>query len=417
MATSNVNPLISSQKSSELQAVLHPLVLLTISDYITRHTLRSQPGPIVGALLGQQNGREITIEHAFDCHTKQAPEVEGGYLLDSERFGARLEQTPKVKTVHKDRSLDLVGWYTLLAAAGPTPTILPIHHQLLSEFNESALLLGFHPEEVFTHSVGGKLPMSIYESNYEVDDPRAAEADGEDKKMDDGESKLKLRFRELPYTVETGEAEMISMDHVARGAGNATAIEAPKETPAKPKVQLVESGGKRRVVVADESAESNYAEAQLSPEEEEMVAALTAKANAVKMLQGRIRLITTYLERLPLEYLPGLEQSTAASTSEAQTTPSHTILRQIQALVNRLDLVVPSDVDAFEKEVLCEENDVAITSRLNDLMQSISGMRDLGKKFGIAETARGRNRGGAPADFPGYGPSSFNIPGAGDIMM
>ncbi|WQF83584.1 Putative COP9 signalosome subunit 6, MPN domain-containing protein [Colletotrichum destructivum] len=411
MATSSVNPLISSQKSSELQAVLHPLVLLTISDYITRHTLRSQPGPIVGALLGQQNGREITIEHAFDCHTKEAPEVEGGYLLDPERFGARLEQ---MKTVHKDRGLDLVGWYTLLAAAGPTPTILPIHHQLLSEFNESALLLGFHPEEVFTHSVGGKLPMSIYESNYEVDDPRAAEADGEDKKMDDGESKLKLRFRELPYTVETGEAEMISMDHVARGAGNATAIEAPTETSAKPKVQLVESGGKRRVVESDDKA---HTEAQLSPEEEEMVAALTAKANAVKMLQGRIRLITTYLERLPPEYLSGTEKSATATADGMQTTPSHTILRQIQALVNRLDLVVPSDADAFEKEVLCEENDVAITSRLNDLMQSINGMRDLGKKFGIAETARSRNRGGVPTDFPGYGSSGFNIPGAGDIMM
>ncbi|KAK1465527.1 signalosome subunit [Colletotrichum cuscutae] len=411
MASSDVNPLISNQKSSELQAILHPLVLLTISDYITRHTLRSQQGPIVGALLGQQNGREITVEHAFDCHTIPAPEVEGGYLLDSGRFGARLEQ------IHKDRSLDLVGWYTLLAVTGPTPTILPIHHQLLSDFNESALLLGFHPEEVFTHSVGGKLPMTIYESNYEVDDPRAAEAEGEDKKMDDGESKLKLRFRELPYTVETGEAEMISMDHVARGAGNATAVEAPKET-AKPKVQLVESGGKRRVVVAD-SADGDDTEAHLSPEEEEMVAALTAKANAVKMLQGRIRLITTYLERLPAEPLVGADQADAASaTTGAQTTPSHTILRQIRALVNRLDLVVPSDAEGFEKEVLCEENEVAITSRLNDLMQSISGMRDLGKKFSIAESARVRNRGGAAAaDFSSYGPSGFNLPGAGDIMM
>ncbi|EXF77729.1 signalosome subunit [Colletotrichum fioriniae PJ7] len=414
MASSDVNPLISNQKSSELQAVLHPLVLLTISDYITRHTLRSQQGPIVGALLGQQNGREITVEHAFDCHTIPKPEVEGGYLLDTGRFGARLEQ---MKTVHKDRSLDLVGWYTLLAVTGPTPTVLPIHHQLLSEFNESALLLGFHPEEVFTHSVGGKLPMTIYESNYEVDDPRAAEAEGEDKKMDDGESKLKLRFRELPYTVETGEAEMISMDHVARGAGNATAVEAPKET-AKPKVQLVESGSKRRVVVAD-SADGDDAETQLSPEEEEMVAALTAKANAVKMLQGRIRLITTYLERLPAEPLAGAEQTDAASTTtDAQTTPSHTILRQIQALVNRLDLVVPSDAEGFEKEVLCEENEVAITSRLNDLMQSISGMRDLGKKFSIAELARVKNRGGAAAaDFSSFGPSGFNLPGAGDIMM
>ena len=63
--------LLSAQKSSDsgLQAVLHPLVLLTISDYITRHTLRQLKGPIVGALLGQQKGREITIEHAFEAGT------------------------------------------------------------------------------------------------------------------------------------------------------------------------------------------------------------------------------------------------------------------------------------------------------------------------------------------------------------
>jgi COP9 signalosome complex subunit 6 len=44
-------------------------------------------------LLGQQNGREITIEHAFEAHTRQEPSAQGGYLLDVERFGARLEQS------------------------------------------------------------------------------------------------------------------------------------------------------------------------------------------------------------------------------------------------------------------------------------------------------------------------------------
>lgn len=87
------NPLLSTQKSSQLQAVLHPLVLLTISDYITRHTLREQKGPIIGALLGQQNGREITIEHAFECHVQEAPQVEGGYLINAAKFSARLEQS------------------------------------------------------------------------------------------------------------------------------------------------------------------------------------------------------------------------------------------------------------------------------------------------------------------------------------
>ena len=68
MAVDEQNPLLSTQKPTDsgLHVALHPLVLLTISDYITRHTLRNQTTPIIGALLGQQNGREITIEHAFE---------------------------------------------------------------------------------------------------------------------------------------------------------------------------------------------------------------------------------------------------------------------------------------------------------------------------------------------------------------
>lgn len=88
------NHLISTQKSADsgLQVALHPLVLLTISDYITRHTLRQQTGPIVGALLGQQNGREITIEHAFDC---RLVEVDGEIVLHRVWFEERLQQSRK----------------------------------------------------------------------------------------------------------------------------------------------------------------------------------------------------------------------------------------------------------------------------------------------------------------------------------
>ncbi len=91
-ADAELNPLISTQKSSDtsLQVALHPLVLLTISDYITRHTLRQQQGPVVGALLGEQNGREITIEHAFDC---LLTEVEDEIVLNQAWFEDRLQQS------------------------------------------------------------------------------------------------------------------------------------------------------------------------------------------------------------------------------------------------------------------------------------------------------------------------------------
>ena len=91
MAVETPNPLLSTQKSSDgLQVALHPLVLLTISDYITRHTLRNQKGPVVGALLGQQNGREITIEHAFECLLLT---VDDEVVIHKAWFEERLQQS------------------------------------------------------------------------------------------------------------------------------------------------------------------------------------------------------------------------------------------------------------------------------------------------------------------------------------
>lgn len=60
--------------TSGLQIALHPLALLTVSDYITRHTLRNGKGPIIGALLGTQSGREIAIENAYELLVLSDPQ-------------------------------------------------------------------------------------------------------------------------------------------------------------------------------------------------------------------------------------------------------------------------------------------------------------------------------------------------------
>lgn len=91
MAPTTVNPLMSTQKSdNSLQVALHPLPILEISDYITRSYLRGYKGAIVGALMGQQNGRQITIEHSFSVKTEKYGQ---NYKVDSEWFTARLEQS------------------------------------------------------------------------------------------------------------------------------------------------------------------------------------------------------------------------------------------------------------------------------------------------------------------------------------
>ena len=220
--------LVSAKASdSGLQAHLHPLVLLTISDLIARRSLRRQDIPVVGALFGQQNGRDISLEFATECQI--ISKDDGTLILHGEWFKDRVQQ---YRDVHKAPALEVVGWFTTAPVSGPESQHLVIHEQILHDYNETALLLAFHPTTVLEGTrEGGKLPLTIYESVYESNQEsgkHAAQAgNGEADKMEiEGqEGQLELKFRELPYSVETGEAEMIGVDYIARGAGNATAVD------------------------------------------------------------------------------------------------------------------------------------------------------------------------------------------------
>ncbi|KAA8617528.1 hypothetical protein A1F94_012398 [Pyrenophora tritici-repentis] len=91
MVASSDNPLVSSARASDASPTvqLHPLVLLTITDCVTRHTLRQQKGPVVGAILGAQDGQNITMEVAFQA--KLQSNQDGDTTLDDEWFSKRIE--------------------------------------------------------------------------------------------------------------------------------------------------------------------------------------------------------------------------------------------------------------------------------------------------------------------------------------
>lgn len=84
----------------------------------------------------------------------------------------------------------------------------------------------------------------------------------------DGEKRNKqltgepIRFRELPYSVETGEAEMISVDFVARGGGNAMAVEGTDKP--KPGGIQQENGKKQTNMAKQSSKEDGATEAETS---------------------------------------------------------------------------------------------------------------------------------------------------------
>ncbi|KAL3474546.1 hypothetical protein BJX99DRAFT_231536 [Aspergillus californicus] len=351
-----------SQKSSDsgLHLQLHPLVLLTISDHITRHAARSQQGPIIGALLGQQNGREITVEHAFECIVIEGPNGEA--QLPNDWFVDRVKQ---FKDVHQVPALDLIGWWSTAPPTGPTTAHLPVHRQILQSHNESAIFLAFHPSQVQgASSNGGKLPLSVYESVYEgesvTESGKAMQVDGE-------EQSLNIRFRELPYNIETGEAEMIGIDTVARTARNAAAIESTAPTiTSQPDLKQKEK------LETDTEI--------LSPEEEELIASLNTRLNAIRALGSRISLLKSYVS--------SLSSSSEGSQEISATHLNHQAIRDINSLLSNLSLLTPHEQSELSAEALAQKNDVSLVALLGQLGQSINGMRDVGKRTAIVNNTR-----------------------------
>ncbi|KAL2140234.1 hypothetical protein VTI28DRAFT_4082 [Corynascus sepedonium] len=414
MAGAAANELLSTQKASDsgLKVVLHPLPILEISDFIVRGYQRGLKGAVVGALLGQQNGREITIEHSFSC--KSVKNADGLYELDQEWFKQRLEQ---MKLVHKSPALDLVGWYSLVPKTGPAALHLPIHRQI-SSYNESAVLLGFHVEDVLSPAPGDPLPITIYESNMEAEDSKDAE--GEDKEMKDAEAatNMVLRFRKLPYTTDTGESEMIAMQFIREGGANATTVDSTEKHILEQfdkKIAVNDGKGKRRAVAYEESSKpkkdttiqsiepaATNPDANLTRAEAEYMSALQAKYNATKMMRSRLALVINYLQNLPPDFTTGTQTTSEAAdfaraSNGQHTVPSNNILRHIKALVTNADLVAPAEQATLEREIQRETNDVNLISMISDLLSTVNEAREAGKKFQIVESARNSRQGRAAA--------------------
>lgn len=316
-----------------------------------------------------------------------------------------------MKAVHKTPQLELVGWYSLVPKTGPTAAHLPIHNQIIGQ-NESAILLGFHVEDILHPVAGDPLPLTIYESNMESDDAPKADTGDEDKEMKDSEAptKLSLKFRELPYSTETGEAEMIAMQFIREGAATAASVDDRMIEQFDKKIAVDDGKGKRRAVTQPESAKPPAAsqisankdkDANLTKAEAEYMSAVQTKFNAIKMMKSRVDLIVAYLQKFPPDFLSG--KVTTSQGAETARTPgsqhsiaSTKILRQVQALVANIELAgAPAQQTALEKELLQETNDVHLVSLLADLVTSVNEVRDVGRKFAVVEMARNhKNRAG-----------------------
>lgn len=113
------------------------------------------------------------------------------------------------------------------------------------------------------------------------------------------------------------------------------------------------------------------------------------------MLHARLEMLKSYLTNLQPSYLttPTPPDPSSIPPNPDSLETNHPILRSIQALLNRLPLVVPADEAAFEQARLAERSDVSLVDLLGHVSKSVRDTREVGRKFWILEQARTTKKG------------------------
>jgi COP9 signalosome complex subunit 6 len=235
---------------------------------------------------------------------------------------------------------------------------------------------------------------------------------------DNAQPSLLIRFREVPYSIETGEAEMISVDFVARGGANATVAREPQKT-------TVEAKGKGKSKA--EPNDDTLPEVELlSAEDEELISTLTTKANAIRMLQERVALTKAYLSSVPSCYLnTPVTDASAPLQMPSNAQVSHPILRNISSMLGRLPLLTPptststngtnsartAASSVFSHEAAVQRSDVALVSLLGSMGGTLRSAVAMGRKSAIMEKGKSQSASSKGNNFNGSGGPAWNAYG------
>jgi len=290
--------------SGQLSLSLHPLVIINISDHWTRIKVQQhlENPRVIGAFLGLQNGRQIEICNSFELVYSV---VDGAIVIDKDYLNKKQEQFKKVFPTY-----DFLGWYSTGNQVQNADTAI---HKQITEVNESPLYLLM--DTIACLKPGTKdLPITVFESELHM--------------VDDTPT---LLFVKIPYKIETGEAERISVDHIA------------KVTP---------TGG-------EGSSLSGH---------------LMHTHNAISMLNMRIKILVNFLE----------------ATKSGKIPKDHALLRRISMLTSQLPAI---DSASFRHEFINEYNDALLITYLATVTKGANGINDLIDKFTIVNDRQSRRRG------------------------
>jgi len=255
-----------------------------------------------GALVGVQEGRKVEI---FNSYELVATEVEKDLVFDLEFLDRKQKQFKQVFPTY-----DILGWYS----TGSRVQDVDLHlHKQIEPFNEAPLylMLDTNPGQEVR-----EVPITIYESEVKIIN-----------------EKPQVLFGHINYKIETGDAERLAVDHVARTGGP-----------------------------TDGSSQ--------------LTAHLFSMHNAIKMLKQRVSIIKEFLD----------------ATMTKKLKVDHSIIRRVASLCNMLPAI---DSATFRQEFINEYNDALLVAYLATIMKASNNINELIDKFNVAyDRHSGRSRRG-----------------------
>ncbi|KAJ2663496.1 hypothetical protein IW148_002435 [Coemansia sp. RSA 1199] len=267
-------------------AVVHPLVLLNISEHTTRTLAQVKRGKITapqymcGAVLGRQVETKFEAFLSFELKLNEASTERPEF--DLEHFTARLEQ---LKIIFP--SYDFIGWYAVSTSRQLTPGIAQLHEQIIAS-HASAILMVF--DAALADGAAGtdgncSLPIHVYETLAPVrvertklkwygEVARAAQpgvehfvASAVDHSIPTETTVWASRLVPVQVTLDSGEAERVAVEHVANVSRQTNS-------------EMLNSTSGAKEVVADTSR---------------MAVFLSGQRNALEMLAKDIAVLKTYV--------------------------------------------------------------------------------------------------------------------------
>eukprot|EP00429_Kryptoperidinium_foliaceum_P065038 CAMPEP_0176068752 /NCGR_PEP_ID=MMETSP0120_2-20121206/34322_1 /TAXON_ID=160619 /ORGANISM="Kryptoperidinium foliaceum, Strain CCMP 1326" /LENGTH=331 /DNA_ID=CAMNT_0017402377 /DNA_START=1 /DNA_END=994 /DNA_ORIENTATION=+ len=323
-----------------LEVHLHPLVLINISDHVVRFRAAGRDQRVLGALLGAQEGRRIDVHNSFELVVDEAEAP--GTAIDFEFFQQRLAQYMEVFPRY-----EFFGWYS--TGSCPQETDKALHKKIQEvSANENPFLLLVDVEKL-KGSEGSnqseELPVKVYDST--------AHLEG---------GALRVDWIEVPYAIDTLEAERIAVDHVAKTA-----------------------------TVAASAHSTDFTQHT------------SGLANSVVMLSNRVEELLAYMQEVKAGRLP----------------KNHDVLRQMLSICQALKA---TQQDSLQHEFCSDFNDAALVVLLSSLTKACANTADLLDKFQLAHdkqirqgttTRSGDPTPGVPEGIASCGPDIVRIVGAG----